>query len=104
MWICREFETSAWFRELLHAIEEQDLQNFIEILVFVTAPAKEDDVNNIVLQDVGATRDAVTQLRAPTHYGRPNWDHIFGKLAEKHPNTDIGMYILLYFCCVYICY
>lgn len=30
------------------------------------------------MQDVGADRDAITRLRAPTHFGRPNWDRVFG--------------------------
>jgi hypothetical protein len=29
-------------------------------------------MNNIIVQDVGAEVDAITQLRAPTHFGRPN--------------------------------
>lgn len=40
---------------------------------------------------MGAEKDAVTSLRAPTHYGRPNWDRVFGSIAEKHPETDVGV-------------
>lgn len=61
----------------MHAIEEQDLDNKIEISIYLTAKIKEDDMNNIVVQDVGAERDAITSLRAPTHFGRPNWDRVF---------------------------
>jgi Ferric reductase NAD binding domain len=50
-WICRDFESSEWFRNLLHALEEQDLDHFIEIAVFVTSPVEMDDLNNIVLQE-----------------------------------------------------
>lgn len=66
-------------------------------------------MNNIVLQDVGADRDAITSLRAPTHFGRPNWDRVFGgvrglflgcknsidkleQIVDRHPDTDVGVF------------
>lgn len=48
-------------------------------------------MNNIIVQDVGAEKDAITSLRAPTHFGRPNWDRVFSSIAEKHPETDVGV-------------
>jgi hypothetical protein len=41
---------------------------------------------------VGSERDAITGLRAPTHYGRPNWDRIFQSVAGKHTNADVGVF------------
>jgi hypothetical protein len=32
----------------------------------------EDKMNNILVNDVGAETDAITSLRSPTHFGRPN--------------------------------
>lgn len=49
-------------------------------------------MNNIIVQDVGSDRDAITALRAPTHFGRPNWDRVFPSIVEKHPETDIGVF------------
>lgn len=77
VWVIRDFGTAEWFHSLLHAIEEQDSQNRIEISIYLTAKLKEDEMNNILVQDVGAERDAITSLRAPTHFGRPNWDRVF---------------------------
>lgn len=91
-WVIRDFGTAEWFHSLLHAIEEQDVDNKIEISIYLTAKIKEDDMNNIVVQDVGAERDAITQLRAPTHFGRPNWDRVFGGIADRHPDTDVGVF------------
>lgn len=48
-------------------------------------------MTNIIVQDVGAEKDAITSLRAPTHFGRPNWDRVFSSIAEKHPQTDVGV-------------
>ncbi|KAI0315860.1 NADPH oxidase isoform 2 [Amylostereum chailletii] len=91
-WVIREFGVAEWFHSLLHAIEEQDTQNRIEINIYLTAKIKEDDMNNIIVQDVGAEKDAITSLRAPTHFGRPNWDRVFGSISEKHPETDVGVF------------
>jgi len=91
-WVIRDFGSAEWFHSLLHAIEEQDIANKIEINIYLTAKIKEDDMNNIIVSDVGAEKDAITNLRAPTHFGRPNWDAIFPSMAAKHPNTDIGVF------------
>jgi len=53
---------------------------------------EEDDMTNIIVQDVGADKDAITSLRAPTHFGRPNWDRVFPSIANKHPETDVGVF------------
>jgi hypothetical protein len=90
-WVIRDFGTAEWFHSLLHAIEEQDTQNRIEINIYLTAKIKEDDMTNIYVSDVGAEKDAITSLRAPTHFGRPNWDRVFGSIVEKHPETDVGV-------------
>ncbi|TBU41089.1 NADPH oxidase [Dichomitus squalens] len=91
-WVIRDFGSAEWFHSLLHAIEEQDTQNRIEINIYLTAKIKEEDMNNIIVQDVGAEKDAITSLRAPTHFGRPNWDRVFSSIAEKHPETDVGVF------------
>jgi NADPH oxidase 2 len=90
-WVIRDFGTAEWFHSLLHAIEEQDTMNRIEINIYLTAKLKEDEMNNIIVQDVGADKDAITSLRAPTHFGRPNWDRVFTSIAEMHPETDVGV-------------
>ncbi|CAL1709755.1 unnamed protein product [Somion occarium] len=91
-WVIRDFGSAEWFHSLLHAIEEQDTQNRIEINIYLTAKIKEDDMTNIIVQDVGAEKDAITSLRAPTHFGRPNWDRVFSSISDKHPETDVGVF------------
>lgn len=91
-WVIRDYGAAEWFHSLLQAIEEQDTMNRIEINIYLTAKIKEDDMNNIIVQDVGAEKDAITSLRAPTHFGRPNWDRIFPSISEKHPETDVGVF------------
>jgi len=55
-WVIRDFGLAEWFHSLLHAIEEQDVRNRIEINIYLTAKVKEDNVTNIILQDVGADK------------------------------------------------
>jgi hypothetical protein len=49
-WVIRDFNTAEWFHSLLHALEEQDSQNRIEINIYLTGGVKEDDINNIVVR------------------------------------------------------
>jgi hypothetical protein len=49
-WVIRDFGVAEWFHSLLHAIEEQDSQNRIEINIYLTAKIKEDDMNNIFVR------------------------------------------------------
>ncbi|KAF7798142.1 hypothetical protein EIP86_009358 [Pleurotus ostreatoroseus] len=91
-WVIRDFGSAEWFHSLLQAIEEQDNQGRIEINIYLTAKIKQDDMTNIIVQDVGAEKDAITSLRAPTHFGRPNWDRVFSSIAEKHAETDVGVF------------
>ncbi|TIA80666.1 hypothetical protein E3P92_02846 [Wallemia ichthyophaga] len=92
IWVIRDFGSAEWFHSLLHAIEEQDLDNYIEIQTYLTAKIKFDDIQNILAHDIGSERDAISGLRAPTNFGRPNWDRIFENITAKHPNTDAGVF------------
>ena len=81
------------FQSLLQAIEAEDTEGRIEIHIYLTAKiewvylyfhglaellfqneliSSEDKMNNILVNDVGAETDAITFLRSPTHFGRPN--------------------------------
>ena len=49
-WVIRDFGSAEWFHSLLHAIEEQDTSNRIEINIYLTAKIEEDDMNNIIVR------------------------------------------------------
>jgi hypothetical protein len=48
-----------WFHSLLSALERQDTKRRISISISLTPKAKDNDKNNIFIQDVGAERDAI---------------------------------------------
>ncbi|KAH7038751.1 FAD-binding domain-containing protein [Linnemannia elongata] len=78
-WVCRDRDAFEWFQDLLIALEEQNLSDFLEIRSYLT------DARD---------RDAITGLRSPTYYGRPNFDKIFGELALEHPREhgQVGVF------------
>nr|CAG8434164.1 9150_t:CDS:2 [Entrophospora candida] len=80
------------FASILKTIEEQDIDQFIEIHTYLTARLRDSDIGNILVNDDGNVKDTITGLRAPTHYGRPNWDKIFSKMRDQHPSTDVGVF------------
>lgn len=91
-WICRDFGSFEWFRSLLLAIEAQDVDNRIEIHTYLTAKIKADDATNIMINDANADKDAITGLRAPTNFGRPNWDMIFRGIRKLHTPAEAGVF------------
>ncbi|KAL0260022.1 hypothetical protein SLS55_005766 [Diplodia seriata] len=91
-WVCRDFGSLEWFRSLLMAIEAQDLEDHIEIHTYLTAKVKVDDAANIMINDANAEQDAITGLRAPTNFGRPNWDMIFKSIRKIHTPAEAGVF------------
>ncbi|KAI9597870.1 ferric reductase NAD binding domain-containing protein [Syncephalis fuscata] len=91
-WVCRDYQAFEWFQDLLKAIEDEDVEQYIEIHTYLTGRLKEDQIHNVIQNDEEGFEDAVTGLRAPTHYGRPNLDQIFSGVAHHHPETDVGVF------------
>lgn len=91
-WVCRDFGSFEWFRSLLLAIEAQDVDQRIEIHTYLTAKIKADDATNIMINDANADKDTITGLRAPTNFGRPNWDMIFRGIRKLHSPAEAGVF------------
>ncbi|KOS18227.1 Superoxide-generating NADPH oxidase heavy chain subunit A [Escovopsis weberi] len=92
VWVCRDFGSFEWFQSLLSAIEAQDVDSRIEIHTYLTAKIKADDAANIMLNGADADRDAVTGLRSPTNFGRPNWDMLFRGIRKLHTPCEAGVF------------
>ncbi|KAF9944285.1 hypothetical protein BGZ72_002564 [Mortierella alpina] len=124
-WVCRDRDAFEWFQDLLIALEEQNMTDFLEIRSYLTGELGSDELNTVLMEarataaahaaklvrrrerreqrpsleedpDLGQSsdnlsgrdRDAITGLRSPTYYGRPNFDKIFGELALAHPREQ----------------
>ncbi|KAJ1651742.1 hypothetical protein IWQ61_007769 [Dispira simplex] len=91
-WIARDKECFEWFQSLLKAIENEDVNQFIEIRTYLTGRLNADEVRNVMLNDEEGQEDALTGLKSPTYYGRPNWDGVFRQMTNEHPSTDVGVF------------
>jgi hypothetical protein len=45
-----------------------------------------------MINDANAEQDAITGLRAPTNFGRPNWDMIFKSIRKIHSPAEAGVF------------
>ncbi|KAF9177806.1 hypothetical protein BGZ50_008369 [Haplosporangium sp. Z 11] len=129
-WVCRDRDAFEWFQDLLIALEEQNLTDFLEIRSYLTGELSAEEMNTVLMEAKASTaataarhlryknlrmgrverdalespgvlnsgqtasndssigtrdRDAITGLRSLTYYGRPNFDKVFGELAQAHP-------------------
>ena len=91
-WVCRDFGSFEWFRSLLMAIEAQDMDQHIEIHTYLTASLRLDDQTNIMIHDMASQQDTITGLRAPTNFGRPNWDSVFKCIRKIHAPAEAGVF------------
>jgi NADPH oxidase len=90
-WIARDRAAFEWFTSLLHALEQDNINNFLEIHTYLTGAMKQEDIVSIMYgEDEGV--DAITGLQSSTHYGRPIWDQIFKRISSQHPDEEVGVF------------
>ncbi|KAJ2853675.1 hypothetical protein J3B02_003030 [Coemansia erecta] len=93
IWVCREIKSLEWFRDLLAALDAEDIGHIVETRTYLTGPLSVDHIRNISMNQDRYGPDAVTGLyRSPTYYGRPNFDKIFEDIGRRNPDTDIGVF------------
>jgi len=90
-WISRDKNAFEWFSEILGALEYENINNFLEVNVYLTGQLSVDEIRN-VMYGIDAEADQITVLQSPTHFGRPNWKEIFGTIAAKHSGEEIGVF------------
>jgi hypothetical protein len=59
---------------------------------YLTALINPADATNIMINDANADTDAITGLRSPTNFGRPNWDMIFRSIRKLHAPAEAGVF------------
>lgn len=109
-WVCRDIAAFEWFRSLLLAVEAQDRDEQIEIHTvrlidyscflfytdfvqqYLTGKVRPDDATNIMINDANSDVDSITGLRAPTNFGRPNWDAVFKGIRKIHHPAEAGVF------------
>eukprot|EP01090_Pellita_catalonica_P018159 TRINITY_DN574_c0_g4_i1.p1 TRINITY_DN574_c0_g4~~TRINITY_DN574_c0_g4_i1.p1 ORF type:complete len:321 (+),score=54.54 TRINITY_DN574_c0_g4_i1:137-1099(+) len=96
-WVNRNQEAFEWFLELLATLENNNINNFLEICIYLTSAKSKDDVKDLEEdEEEGSSgmsgRDPITGLKSGTNYGRPNFGSIFDQVAAKHPNESVGVF------------
>ncbi|KAI3324810.1 cytochrome b-245 heavy chain subunit beta [Xylariaceae sp. AK1471] len=114
IWVCKDTGSFEWFQTLLSSLESQSTEaaripgsngiEFLKIHTFLTQKLDIDTTQNIVLNSVGSDIDPLTELKARTNFGRPNFANIFeamrnGILDRTYINglegsmqTTVGVY------------
>lgn len=94
-WLNRSQKSYEWFIDLLKNAEEQ-LDDRFFINIHLTSLAR--NLSNLVMQlafesySLKFGKDPITDLKARTSAGRPNWDVLFSELAEKYKGTRVDIY------------
>ncbi|KAI1362719.1 cytochrome b-245 heavy chain subunit beta [Xylaria arbuscula] len=114
IWVCKDTGSFEWFQTLLSSLESQSSEaaripgsngvEFLKIHTFLTQKLDIDTAQNIVLNSVGSDVDPLTELKARTNFGRPNFSGIFENMRngildrtyinglEGSMQTTVGVY------------
>lgn len=93
IWVCKDTTSFEWFQVLLSSLEAQSQdpanrvgsannQEFLRIHTYLTQKLDIDTAQNIVLNSVGAAVDPLTELKARTNFGRPDFARLFTGMRE----------------------
>lgn len=95
-WLNRSQRSYEWFIDLMLKAEEQMGEDRFFLNIHLTSLAR--NLSNLVMQLAFESwflkygKDPITDLRARTSAGRPNWDVIFRELAEKYKDKRVDIY------------
>ncbi|CAK7239358.1 MAG: hypothetical protein STHCBS139747_000788 [Sporothrix thermara] len=92
IWVCKDTTSFEWFQTLLSSLEQQSTDaaripgsngiEFLKIHTYLTQKLDMDTTQNIVLNSVGADYDPLTELKARTNFGRPNFLKLFSTMRD----------------------
>ncbi|KAJ1925204.1 hypothetical protein IWQ60_004697 [Tieghemiomyces parasiticus] len=92
IWICRDIQAFEWFQDLLVALEEENLGDFLEVRAYLTGRLSEDQIRNLAIHSTEEGPDALTGRKTPTYFGRPNFDQIFADIAAQQLRKKVGVF------------
>ncbi|KAJ1989746.1 hypothetical protein H4R33_001949 [Dimargaris cristalligena] len=91
-WICRDIQAFEWFQDLLVALEEEELGQFLDVRAYLTGRLSEDQIRNLSIHTSEDGPDALTGRKNPTFFGRPNFDQIFAEIAAEQLKKKVGVF------------
>ncbi|KAG2263229.1 hypothetical protein Bca52824_070308 [Brassica carinata] len=100
-WVTREQGSYDWFKNIMNEIAARDVNKIIELHNYCISVFEEDDARSALihmLQSIAyakSGKEVVSETRVMSHFAKPNWEHVYKKIAMDHPaGTNVGV-----FCC-----
>lgn len=95
-WLNRDQYSFEWFTALLSEIERIDTRGFLDIHLCMTNARSGAMTIGLEAAREGMRAeghgDIITGLKAPTHFGNPDWEGMLGTIAEKHKPHAVDVY------------
>jgi len=92
-WISRDKHSFEWFNEVLAALENDNINDFLEIHTYLTQVMRISEIRDIIYGSSEETGlDVITGLQSPPKFGRPDWPGIFQELSRTHKGENIGVF------------
>ncbi|KAL6721223.1 hypothetical protein ACLMJK_000325 [Lecanora helva] len=85
-WLCEDMVGLEWFKNLIIAIETQNLDDNIEIRPYFTDCYKKAPAKAFI-----ANEDIFAGLRSPTMFGPPNWSAILDAIEKLERPSHLGV-------------
>lgn len=99
IWVSRTQKQFEWLIDIIREVEYKDIKNVISCHIFITQFFEKFDVRMILLYVMErhyqrvANRSLFTNLKAVTHFGRPNFAKILKTVQTLHEHTPrIGVF------------
>ncbi|KAF3437653.1 hypothetical protein FNV43_RR20409 [Rhamnella rubrinervis] len=97
-WVRREQGSFEWFKGIMNEVAEMDDKGPIEVDNYCTSVYDEGDARSALmamlrsLQHAKNGVDIVSGTRVKTHFGKPNWRHVYKRIAIQHPDARVGVF------------
>ena len=95
IWVSRTQKQFEWLVDIIRELEYKDRNNVISCHIFITQFFEKFDLRTIFLyicerhyQRV-SNRSLFTNLKAVTHFGRPNFERFFSTVSSLHENVRL---------------
>jgi len=97
-WQNRGQHSFEWFVELLSEIEELDINKYFNLNIYLTGTQSQKDMKSNMLyiaMDMKHKKtkvDLITGLKVKTNFGRPNWNQLFGEIADEQKGKEVDIF------------
>jgi predicted ferric reductase len=97
IWVNRDQHAFEWFTELLAELEREDVDQLLDIRIYMTGGREQLDAAALALARevfyAKTRRDIVTGLAAHTQFGRPDWDALLTSILREHAPERVEVFM-----------